>query len=243
MLLRLIAAVACVIVLVALSATAFLNNGVQKRANVPWMERNSLKEIARRSKEEGRTKVTVPAPWVNDPGMSTKVDEALQNYSVVVAEMIASKSYVFDAYSIQTWYKFRITDTLSKTDAEHCPTCPDVPEPPKDFTPISADEFLFATGGGTVDIDGVEVTMNDRSLPVFESGKKYLLVISLTRTGVALLGAGPAGVFQVADDDKLEAVNRRNYALQAEIRDRFNGKLSELKSHAKLHSLKTRAEH
>ena len=243
MLPKLIAAIACVIVLVALGATAFLNNGIQKSDTVPWAERNSLKETARRTKEEGRTKVTISGPWVNNPGMSTKLDEALQNYSVVVSEMIASKSSVFDAYGIQTWYKFRITDTLSRRDAENCPTCPDVPEPPKEFIPISADEFLLATGGGTVDIDGVEVTVNHRSLPEFESGKKYLLVISLTRTGVALLGAGPAGVFQVADDDKLEAVNRHNYALQAEIRDRFNGKLSELKSHAKLNSLKTRAEH
>jgi hypothetical protein len=157
--------------------------------------------------------------------------------------VIANKSYLFDAYGIQTWYKFRVTDALSKTDAEYCPTCPDIPEPPKDFTPISADEFLLATSGGTVDIDGVEVTVNDRSLPVFESGKKYLLVISHTPSGVATLGAGPAGVFELTNDDKLEAVNGHNYALQAEIRHRFNGKLSQLKSHAKLNSRKTRAEH
>jgi hypothetical protein len=237
MLPKLIASIACVILLIGLSAKSLLNTDTQKSAPVKWEDKNSLKEIARRSKEEGKDKVTIPGPFVEYPGMNMKVDGALRDYTVVVAEVITSKSYVFDSYGIGTWYKFRITDALSERNPEYCPTCPEAPEAPKDFTPINSDEFLLATGGGTVNIDGVEVTVNDRSLPVFESGNKYLLVISLTPSGVALLGAGPAGVFQVADDDKLEAVNKLNYPLQVEIRQRFAGKLSELKSHVKSSSL------
>lgn len=233
MLPKLIFAIACGILLIGLSVTAFLNNGVQEKDKVPWAEKNSLKEIARRSKEEGKDKVTIPGPFIEYPGMNLKVDEALRGYSVVVAEVITSKSYAFDIYSIETWYKFRIADALSERNAQYCPTCPEVGEVPQDFLPINSDEFVLATDGGTLNIDGVQVTVNDRSLPVFEAGKKYLLVISLTPTRVAILGTGPVGVFLVSDDGKLEAVNKLNYPLQAEIRQRFAGKLSELKSHVK----------
>jgi hypothetical protein len=233
MLPKLLAAVACVILLIGLGATGLLHNSRQKNDTLKWADKNSLKEIARRSKEEGRVKVTVPGPFIEDPGMNMKVDEALRDYSVVVAEVIASKSYAFNSDGIRTWYKFRITDALSERNMEYCPTCPEIPEAPQDLSPINSDEFLLATGGGTVNIDGVEVTVNDRSLPAFESGKKYVLVISMTSSRVALLGAGPSGVFRVADDEKLEAINKLNYPMQAEISQRFAGKLSELKSHVK----------
>lgn len=230
---KLIAVVACVILLLGLGATGLLKTGIQKKEVVKWEDKNSLKEIARRSKEEGRARVTVPGPWVRYPGMETKIDEALRDYSVVVAELIESKSYAVDSHGIGTWHKFRIIDALSERTPKYCPTCPEVAEAPQDFSVINRDEFLLATGGGTVDIDGVEVTEQDRLLPVFESGKKYLLVISLTPTRVAVLGAGPAGVFRLADDEKLEAVNELGYPIQAEISQRFAGKLSELKSHVK----------
>jgi hypothetical protein len=198
---------------------------------VKWEDKYSLKEIARRAKEEGRAEVTIPGPWVNEPGLDMKFDEALRHYSVVVAEVISSKSYAFNSYSIGTWYKFRITDALSERNSEYCPTCPEAREAPQEFTPINSDEFLLSAGGGTVNVNGVEVTETDRYLPAFEIRKKYVLVISLAPTRVAIFGTGPAGVFRVSDDDRLESVSRRNYPMQAEIGQRFAGKLSELKSH------------
>lgn len=233
MVIKSIAVVACVILLLGLVASGLLKTGIQRKETVKWEDKNSLREIARRTKEEGKAKVTIPGPFIDDPGMDMKVDEALRDYSVVVAEVIESKSYAFDSYGIRTWYKFRITEALSERNSTYCPTCPEVPEAPQDLAPINSDEFLLATGGGTVNVDGVEVTVKDRSLPVFESGKKYLLVISLTPSRVALLGAGPAGVFRVSDDEKLEAVNQLGYPIQTEISQRFAGKLSELKSHLK----------
>lgn len=227
--------VGCVILLLGLGVRGLLTSAVQNKTMVKWEDKYSLKEIARRTKQEAKAKVTIPGPFIEYPGTDMKVEEALRDYSVVVAEVIAGKSYAFDSYSIGTWYKFRITDALSQRSAAYCPTCPEIPEAPQDLSPINSDEFVLATGGGTVNIDGIDVTVNDRSLPVFESGKKYLLVISLKPTRVAVLGAGPSGVFRVTDDGRLDAINERNYPMQAEIAQRFAGKLSELKSHVKQH--------
>lgn len=232
MLLKLSATVVCVVLLLGLGAIGLRRAGVQQKDNVKWEDKYSLKEIARRAKEEGRAEVTVPGPFIDYAGEGMKLDEASRLYSIVVAEVIRSKSYVFDSYSIGTWYKFRITDALSERAPKYCPACGDAPEAPQEFTPINSDEFLLTTCGGTVDIDGVEVTTRDRLLPLFENGKKYLLVISLEPTRIAFLGAGSSGVFR-ADGDKLEAMNKHNYPIQAEIGQRFAGKLSELKSHVK----------
>jgi hypothetical protein len=230
---KLIAAVGCVILLFGLGARGLLNSGVQNKTTVKWEDKYSLKEIARRAKQEAKAEVTIPGPFIEYPGMDMKVEEALRDYSVVVAEVIASKSYALDSYSIGTWYKFRITDALTQRNAAYCPTCPEIPEAPQDLSPVNSDEFLLATGGGTANIDGIDVTVNDRSLPVLENGKKYLLVISLTPTRVAVLGAGPSGVFRVSDDGRLDAINARNYPMQVEIAQRFAGRLFELKSHVR----------
>jgi hypothetical protein len=139
---KLIAVVACVILVLGLGARGLLKTGIQKKQTMKWEDTNSLKEIARRTKEEGRGKVTVPGPFAEYPGVGMKVDEALRDYSVVVAEVIASKSYAFDSYGIGTWYKFRITDSLSERTPKYCPTCPEVPEAPQDLPPINSDEIL-----------------------------------------------------------------------------------------------------
>src|SRR6266550_2932872 len=120
---KLIAAIACVILLLGLGARGLLNSGVQNKNKAKWEDKYSLKEIARRTKEEAKAKVTIPGPFIEYPGMDMKVDEALRDYSVVVAEVIAGKSYAFDSYSIGTWYRFRITDALSQGYAEYCRTC------------------------------------------------------------------------------------------------------------------------
>jgi hypothetical protein len=233
MLPKLIAVVACVILLLGLGARGLLNNGVQKKENVKWAEQNSLKEIARRSKAEGKGTVTISGPWSDYPGVDMKLEEALRDYSVVVAEVIANKSYPINSDGVRTWYKFKIIDPLSEKYAHYCHTCPEIPEAPEDLSPINSDEFLLAIGGGTVNVDGVEVTVNNRSLPAFESGKRYVLVVSLTPSRVALLGAGPSGVFRVDENERLEAVDNGNRPMQAEISQRFAGKLSNLKAHMK----------
>src|SRR5258705_132686 len=216
MLLKFIAAIACVIVLLGLGAGGILNSGTQKSDSVKWADKNSLKEIARRSKEQGQQTVTIPGTRIDYAGADMKLEEALRDYSVVVAEVVASKSYVIGTDSVKTWYKFKIKDSLSEKIAGYCPTCPDVPEAPEEFSTLNFDEFLLRTSGGTVNVDGIEVTVTS-ALPTFESGKRYLLVVSITPSRVARLCAGPSGIFRVDENERLEAVDKANRPMQEEI--------------------------
>jgi hypothetical protein len=227
---KLIAAFACVILLIALGASGLRNVGTQKKAQVKWEDKHSLKEIARRSKAEGKGAIKVPGSWFDYPGRDMTLDKALSDYTVVVAEMMTSKSYPFESRGVRTWYKFKIKEALSEKYANPCSTCPEIPDVPEDLSPVNYDEFVFPTSGGTVNVDGVDVTVDPGSEPVFESGKKYLLVVSLAPSRVALMGAGPSGIFQVNEDDRLEAADKAS-PMQAEITRRFAGSLAKLRTH------------
>lgn len=226
---KFIAAIAVVILLVVLGATGILRSGSPKKDPVKWEEKNSLKEKARRGKAEGKTAITVPGFWIDHPATNMKLDTALQDLSVLVAEVVTSKSYPFHSSGVTTWYKFRILEPLTEKFEKYCPTCP-VPDVPEDFSPINTDEFLLPTSGGTINVDGVDVTVDRGSEPVFESGQRYLLVLRLRQSRVAALGAGSAGIFRVEENEKLEAFDKAS-PIQAEINRRFSGSLSKLKTH------------
>ena len=236
---KLLAAVAVVILLFGLGASGLLNTGTQKKDNVGWEEKRSLEElenrslkaIARRMKAEGKGKATIPGYRVDYPGMEMTLDEAVRDYSVVVGELIESKGYSSNSYGIRTWYRFKITDPISEKHADFCPACPEPPEIPEDFSHPGPDEIVLATGGGVLNVDGVELTMINNPLLKFENGKKYVLVVSIAPSRVDLLGAGPAGVLRVDENERLEAIDKGSWPMHAEILQRFSGNLNRLKTH------------
>ena len=231
MLTKLLAAVAVVVILFGLGASDLLNTRTQKKDIADWEEKRSLKSIARRMKAEGKRKGDIPGYHVDYPGMDMTIDEAVKDFSVVVAHLVERKSYSSNSTGIRTWYRFQITDPISEKHAGFCPTCPQPPEIPEDFSHPGSDEIVLATGGGVLDVDGVELTMINDTLPQFENGNKYLLVLRITPSRVALLGAGPAGVLRVDETERLEPIEKGNWPIQSEIRQRFSGNLSRLKTH------------
>jgi hypothetical protein len=239
MLIKLLAAVAVVILLFGLGASGLLNTGTQKKDNVGWeekrsweeLEKRSLKAIAVRMKAEGKGKATIPGFYVDYPGMEMTLDEAVKGFSVVVGDMIESKSYSINSDAIRTWYRFKITDPISEKYADFCPTCPEPAKISEDFSHPGPDEIVLTTGGGVLNVDGVELTMINHTLPQFENGKKYLLVVSIFPSRVARLGAGPAGILRVDENERLEAIDKGSWPIQAEISQRFSGNLNKLKTH------------
>jgi hypothetical protein len=230
MAIKLIAVIACLILVLGLGVKSLLNTANQKSEKPKWEDRYSLKEFARRGKEQGQRTVTVPGPFVEYTGVNKTLDEARRTDDFIVGEVITSKSYYVDPDGIRTWYRFRIVEVLSENNSEVCDGCPYPLEPPQDFSLIGFNEFLLPINGGTISIDGVDVTVSNRSLPVLETGKKYLLVMSLSTSRVAMLRAGPSGVFRVSDDGKIESVNNLSRPMQSEIAQRYK-RLTDLKSH------------
>lgn len=217
----------------AFAALVVIRTSSKVQESIQYPTQDRLQWYAKKTKQEGKNRVSVPGPIIDYAGVDMDFDEAIRDYSGIVGEPVASKSYIVNSEDVITWYKFRILETLSYKKYVYCHTCADIPDVPGEMSPVSPNEFLLTISGGTVIVDGVEVTMENYSIPAFESGKKYLFFVSLTPSRVAVLGAGPSGIFRVNEDDTLEPVRTTNAPLNAQIRKRFNLNLSKLKSHVK----------
>ncbi len=231
MFLKLIVAVACSLFLIGLSTRVVTyNKGSQNVSE--WKEKHSLKARAKRAAAEGKRKVVSLGPIENYAGRNIDLDTALKIYSVVIAQPVENGSYAVDTDNIDTWYKFRLLETLSARPAFLCDTCPPAREIRQEAEPLRADEFVIITSGGTVNVDGVEITLQNHALPPFVMGQKYLLFVSFNPARVTTLGGGPAGVFVVKEDGQLQPIDGKARR-STEIDRRFARKLSRFESHVK----------
>jgi hypothetical protein len=179
-------------------------------------DRGKLTWHAQLAKAKGLDKVLLRSSIV-DYAVPRSFDDALANYSLVIAEPFDSRSYA-TTYDIQTWYKFRIVEELSAPTSE-CTGCGNAIEPPTDLLPLGTNEFLSSKIGGEVAVDGVPITSSDPSFPNFQIGKRYFLLVAFdSKKLVGTLGSGPWGVFALDSDEKLRSIN-------AELKDPFREKL------------------
>lgn len=165
----------------------------------------------------------------------SSLERALATQDLVVAEVIDSKSYAADSdRDIETWYKFRIVETLS-THTEACSTCPVLSPPPATMLPVNPGEFLISRIGGEVSMDGVRVVSYDSDFPPFENGKRYLLFLAFdSQQLVAGLRMGPWGTFAVGRDEKLRPVNdKMKHNLRSQLAQDFDDSVVNLRSNLK----------
>jgi hypothetical protein len=219
-----LSAVACGLFLLGVGITTALKTPQEYRKD------RSIASLAKRAKNEGKTRVEAPGLIIDYAGGNIGLDEALQNYSVVIGEPLESKSYITDsADEIGTAYKFRVLEILSQRNAVFCNGCPQVNDVSGKLPPAHYDEFLLELSGGTVTVDGVEVTMPSSGMPKFEDGQRYLMFISFTPGGMATLIGGPSGLFRITSDESLEATGNGKHRLAVEIAARFSKSLSKFK--------------
>jgi hypothetical protein len=202
----------------------------EARENVPPNKR--LQWYAEKTKAKGENAITLNAPFVEYPGnsMSTRIDEAMSSFSAVIAEPIKQAVVATEDGDIVTWYKFQVIESLSEHNPYQCEECA---PPPADFLPIQPNEFALPTFGGTVTVDGVELTMVDPTFPQLKLRKPYLLFISRGASGIATIGVGPNGVFEVEPNGSLAPINRNPHSIKDDIVRRFGKSLDKVKDHSR----------
>jgi hypothetical protein len=221
-------AIACGLFLLGFGITAALKTPQE------YTKDKSIASLAQRTKKQGKTRVEAPGKIIDYPGMNMGLDEALENYSVVIAEPIERKSFITDSSDeISTAYKFRIVETISQRNAVFCNTCPRLNDVSAKLQPALYNEFILDLSGGTVTVDGVEVIMVSDGTLKIEDGQRYLMFISFTPGGMASLRGGPSGLFRITSDESLEAMGNGKHRLAVEIAARFSKSLSKLKQATK----------
>jgi hypothetical protein len=99
-----------------------------------------------------------------------------------------------------------------------------------ELLPVGEDEFLLQRVGGTVNIDGVEVTSAEPNVPAFQKSQRYLLVLSLDPTSrVAQLALGPQSILPIKADNSLDEKNRE-HILQRTLQAHHKNSVEQLKT-------------
>ncbi|MGH9882962.1 MAG: hypothetical protein ACRD6N_16110, partial [Pyrinomonadaceae bacterium] len=162
----------------------------------------------------------------------SNLNDALKNYSIVVAQPFEKKTILND-FGLTTWYKFRMVETLTRKPAIGFQReSLDSIELPSSFLPEAA-EFLVPETGGSVEAYGVTINQTSNS-PQFSLSKTYLLF--LQHDWQKRVGFVPwpdeVGIFTVDADGMLTAVDDQSqYDLKEKMASRFGNSVKQLRLH------------
>jgi hypothetical protein len=218
----------------SLGATSLMSQQQSSRAQKSMEPRGSLRWYADQAKGRGQQEIIKPTPIpllaaVND------LDDALSNFTVVVAQPLAKVTSMKDANNLTTMYKFKILERLSSPPpGSECLKCLAWIEPPGELIPIEGDEFIAPTDGGIIVIDGVKVINKSRDFPEFSIGQKYLLFLTFdSGRSVGMFQLGPKGVFRIKGDDTLESINSWVHPLRQSLEVEHGSSFHRLKESIK----------
>jgi len=189
----------------------------------------TYKERLKRAKARGEKKIrsysAIPLY------ASVDLDTALSIYDLVIGDFVFSKSFATDDNGqIVTWYKFKVLETLSRAKQP----VSDIDSVPTELLPLASDEVLVRKTGGSVEIDGMEIEMEEVDFPPFEKSKKYLLLLALDHAKQAgSIQVGPSGAFIVKADDTLEPINKNRIYYKTHIEGRYGSTVSKLREKLK----------
>jgi hypothetical protein len=222
------------LVVFAASATVYLRGQEQTAEQIAELEKaedkGGVKWYARLARAKGQNKISMMARKGEYADGVKDLNEALRYYQMILAVPIEKQSRPFEDAAIRTWYKFKIIEKLSHK-LKPCDCVPADLVAPQEMFPLGADEILIPLGGGSVMVDGIEITQDDVEYPQFALTTRYLLFLRTDESGqIGLLGMGPAGIFVEREDDRLEPVSQRTNALAPEIATRFKSSIQLLRN-------------
>ncbi len=219
---------------VALVIAALISVGVIRSASKPQDANpqndrvGSFKERLQRAKARGDRRMR--SGGVIPLYAHADFDQALEIYDLVIGEFVSSKSFATDDNgTILTWYKFKVHETLSQARRR----VSKIDSPPAELLPLDSDEILIWQTGGTVEIEGMEIEMENLEFPPFENSKQYLLVLAFDPAKQAgTVEVGPPGALLVQANDTVEPAAKDLAYFKREIDKRY-GSVSKLREKLK----------
>jgi hypothetical protein len=221
------------LILVVALGVAFVRGSVTtaKRARQVTAEPGTLDWYAQQAQADGVTAYQFNAGEVeyNQPGLW---DDVLANYSIVRGQVVDARSYpALLNRSIETWYKFRVDETLSQKPTLTCAGCGSMPTPPSDMLPLQANEILFSKLGGTLDYNGVTLIGKEHIFPDLLLSQNYMLILQVdTSAKVGKLDLGPWGAYTVNSSGGFQAINPEWNVYQTDLTNRYGNSISQLRT-------------
>ena len=204
-------------------------------------DRGSIAWFVRQAKQRGEISVTLPDA-IYEYAEFNSLDDALRRTSATVGKVVAT-AVTADEYRITTWRKYRRIESLSMVPVY--PRRPgDIDNLPASLLPLGKDEFLVPSAGGTVRVDGVEVTEKAEGLGDAPADHPHLMFLLFIGPGgmLAISNYGPEGLW-IDDADKIRVAGRPSTLAYDEIVRRTGGDLAKLRALAQGVENETKDEH
>lgn len=162
-------------------------------------------ERAAAAKAAGKTEVTFPSLTNTYPVEVKGLTHAIMEFTVVVGTPRKTQSVlVEDGAGIGTWYSVEIEQTIADHACTLCAllTFDKLPggAKPASLLPVPAHSMIFVRRGGSITVDGIQVTETEKGVATLSEGKKYLFVVDKSPAGIARLVLNDAGIFTVGAD-------------------------------------------
>ena len=193
----------------------------------------SLEALAQDVIEHNEQSVTIGSPkWIH--ATVSGIDDALANYTVVVAYPVSRNSYVWNSelQMIGSWYKFVITETLVQKPYLACSNCPPSPDPPAALLPLNSSQVLVPKAGGSVVVNGVTINSLDEEFPDYQMSQSYLMFLNVDSSkGVGMTSLAAGAVFTVGPNGELATVAEGGEnSLANDILQRYGNSLAALRA-------------
>jgi hypothetical protein len=226
----------------AVGVAGFIKTASQEQRPITqeWLAKLEDKEkFAKLSREEkiqlakarGEKRVVV-SNIVPTFTQTKNLEQALNDYTVVVVKPVEEKSSTDHRGVTSTWYRLKILERITPLKTLNCKPCYQFEQPPEDMLPVDNDEVLLHKIGGVQVVDGIEAITLEQDFPPFQKNRKYLLFLSIEPSGkVADIPAGPVGAMLVDDNDKVRSMSGKTYGLQRDIETLHGNSVLQLKGH------------
>ena len=157
---------------------------------------------------------------------------ALNQNTLIIADVIDKVSRMLDSHTIGTFYRLKVVETVSRPEAPAC--CdPKDEEFPSDLPALDENEMYLAGIGGTVQLDGMEVTVTEDFEDLLPYAR-YMLFLSPSASGkISLAKVGPRGVFRIKGNTHLESIVGKPSRLEREIEQTYGNSFARLKDDVK----------
>lgn len=189
----------------------------------------TLDYFAEQAQAQGLTQYHFSA-GVHEYQISRTWDDVVARFSFVVAEPLEVKSYphpgVGGDSDIESWYRFRIIETLSQK-----PTPFQLNPGPSDIAPAQPGQLLVHKFGGTLLRNGVQLVADEPSFPDYALGQRYLLILFVDpNSSVGSVTMGSNGVYSVSASGTISSVDLVGSVFEADLATRYNNSLDQLRA-------------
>ena len=166
------------LVVLALTAGVGCQVPSQQKENgaAVWPQRDQVAAAARVAKSRGLSAVTYSGGPIPEYARADSLDQAIGGHLFAFLVEILGKRCTLsaDGNTIESWYPARMVDDFGRTLPRGSDPTDIGPPPPSDLLPIGENSLLLVQGGGSVEMNGVVVTMPETT-GAFRIGHKYLV--------------------------------------------------------------------